>query len=95
MNAFNFLICRYGSRPGGSDWHFGLLDRLVDMQHRANRRVPHPVGGDDAAELGVVRTRTPRRAWRLDPRWVERFVRKLCHFFLYRMRTLYLLLRAL
>ena len=58
--------------PSGSDWHFSLLDQLVDVQHRASRRVPHLVGGDDAAELGVVRTRTPRRAWRLDPRWVER-----------------------
>ena len=65
----------------GSDWHFGLLDRLVDAQHRASRRVPHLVHEDEATDLGVVRTRTPQRAWRLDPRWVERFVRKLCRLF--------------
>lgn len=23
---------------GGSDWNFGLLDQLVDVQHRASRR---------------------------------------------------------
>lgn len=66
--------------PGGSDWHFGLLDWLVDAQHRASRRASHLVCEDDAADLGVVRTWTPRRAWRLDLRWVDRFVRKLCHF---------------
>ena len=62
---------------GGSDWPFGLLDRHVDAQHRASRCVPHPRGGYKATALGVVRTRTPRRTWALDPRWIDRFVRKL------------------
>ena len=38
--------------PGGSDWHFDLLDGLVDAQHRASHRVLHPVCRDDATDLG-------------------------------------------
>ena len=66
----------------GFDWPFGLLDRLVDAPHRTSRRVPYPESGDEVTELGVIRTRTPRRAWRLDPCWRDRFICKLWHFFL-------------
>ena len=58
----------------GADWSFGLLEERIDRLHRASRRVPHPTGGADATVLGVIRTRTPRVAWRLDPRWTDRLV---------------------
>lgn len=56
----------------GSGWSFALLEERIDRLHRASRRVPHPAGAADATVLGVIRTRTPRVAWRLDPRWTAR-----------------------
>lgn len=58
--------------PHGSDWSFGLLDERIDWLHRLSRRVPHPAGAADVTVLGVIRTWTPRVAWRLDPRWTAR-----------------------
>ena len=56
-----------------SEWQYELLDEHVDRSHRASRLVPTPGSTDEPPQLGVVRTRTPRVAWGLDPRWTARF----------------------
>ena len=47
----------------------GMADRLLDDRdehHRARR------WEDGERDLAVVRTRTPRTAWRIHPSWVHR-----------------------
>ena len=54
--------------------HYELLDSVIDARHRSRLSTVLPPEGEAPIELGAFRLRTPIRAWRLHPGWIERYV---------------------
>ena len=53
--------------------HYELLDPVIDAHHRSHLSTVLPPEGEALIELGVLRLRTPMRAWRLHPDWLPRY----------------------